>query len=64
MQDIWKMEYQLVLPKLHHRNAFECSICTLKTYLSSILAGIAADFLTNLWDLLILQTEMMLNILR
>ena len=64
MQDIWNVDYQLIPTNFHIRNAAELTIHTFKTHFLSILAGIAEDFPKNLWDLLIHQTEMMLNLLR
>ena len=56
MRDIWKVDYQLVPPNLHRRNAAERAIFTFKEHFLSILAGIAEDFAQNMWDLLIPQT--------
>ena len=64
MRDICKVYYQLVPSNLHFRNAAERNICTFKAHLLSILAGIAEDFPQNLWDLLVTQTEITLNILQ
>ena len=62
MRDIWKVDYQLVPPNLHRCNSTERAICTFKANCLSILAGIAEDFPKNLWDLLIPEMEMTLNI--
>ena len=60
----WGVEYQLVTPHIHHRNASERAIRTFKAHFLSILAGIAKNPPKNLWDLLIPQTELTLNLLR
>ena len=64
MQDIWKVDYQLVLPNIHRHNPAERAISTFKAHFLSILAYIADDFPKNMLDLLITQTEMTLNLLR
>ena len=64
MRDVWKVDYQLVPPNLHRRNAAKHTICTFKAHSSETLTGIAEDLPPNLWDVLITQTEMNFNILR
>ena len=64
MTETWKVDYQLVPPDNHRHNAAEREIRTFKAYFLSILAGIAYDFPRNLWDILLPQTEMTLNLLR
>ena len=64
MTDKWGVEFQLVPPDMHRRNAAERVIRSFKAHFLSILAGVASDFPLNLWDLLLLQTEMTLNMLR
>ena len=49
---------------MHRRNAAERAIRTFKAHFLSILAGVDQDFPSNLWDLLLPQTEMTLNMLR
>ena len=56
--------YQLVPPNTHRRNAAEQSIRTLKAHFIAILAGVAHDFPINLWNLLLPQTGVTLNLLR
>ena len=66
-QDItekWKANYQLVPPNKHRSNATERSILTFKAHFLSILADVAPDFPRNLWDFLLPQTELTLNLLR
>ena len=56
--------YQLVPPNTHRINAAERAICKFKAHFISILAGVVPDFPRNLWDLLLSQTELTLNLLR
>ena len=51
-------------PNTHRRNSAEQAICTFKAHFISILADVATDFPRNLWDLLLPQTEVTLNLLR
>ena len=60
----WKVEYQLVPLDVHRRNAAERAIRTFKAHFLSILVGVDQDFPSNVWDSLVPQAEMMLNILR
>ena len=60
----WKADFQLVPPKIHRRNAAERSIHTFKAHFLEIIAGVAPDYPHNLWDLIIPQTELTLNLLR
>ena len=56
--------YQLEPPHIHRRNAAERAICTFKAHFLSILSGIAKTSPKNLWDLLIPQIELTLNLPR
>ena len=49
---------------MHRRNAAEQAIRTFKAHFLAILACVAPDFPRLLWDLLLTQTEMTLNLLR
>ena len=60
----WNSNYQLVPPHTHWSNAAERAIRTLKAHFLSILAGVAPDFPKNMWDLLLPQAELTLNLLR
>ena len=60
----WKVNYQLVRPNPHQSNAAERAIRTFKAHFPSILADVAPDPPRNLWDLLLPQTELTLNLLR
>jgi hypothetical protein len=60
----WNAEFQLVPPDMHRCNWAERAIRTLKNHFLSILAGVNAAFPLYLWDLLLPQTELTLNLLR
>ncbi len=60
----WKADFQLVLPDMHRRNRAERTIRTFKSHFLSILAGVDKAFLPYLWDLLLPQAELTLNLLR
>ena len=64
MKEKWGVTYQLVPPDLHRRNAAERAIRTVKAHFLAILAGVAVDFPRHLWDLLLPQAELTLNLLR
>ena len=64
IKDKWKNNYQFVPSNTHRSNAAERAIRIFKALFISILAGIVPDFLQNLWDLLLPQTEVTLNLLR
>ena len=56
---------ELVPPGCHRRNATKVSICNFKAHFLSVLASIATSLLPpNLWDCLLPQTEITLNLLR
>ena len=60
----WKAKYQLVPPGVHRRNAVEHAIQTFKAYFLAILAGVVRSFPSSLWDTLLPQMELTLNLLR
>ena len=60
----WNSDYQLVTCNMQRSNAAERTICTFKTHFISKLAGVAPDFPIILWDLLLPQCELTLNLLR
>ena len=64
IRDEYKMELELVPPGCHRRNAAEVAIRNFKSHFLSILAGVADDFPMQLWDRLLPQTEITLNLLR
>ena len=60
----WKINYHLLHPNSYRSNAAERAIFTFKAHFISILAGIVPDFPWNLWDLLLPQTEVTLNLIK
>jgi hypothetical protein len=58
------MDYQLVPPHFHRRNAAERAICTFKEHFVAGLASVDPDFPLHLWDRLLPQAEMTLNLLQ
>jgi hypothetical protein len=60
----WQAKFQLVPPDMYHRNWAEQAIRTSKDHFLSILAGVDASFPPYLWDLLLPQAELTLNLLR
>eukprot|EP00804_Cyclotella_cryptica_P002928 CCRYP_013287-RA/>CCRYP_013287-RA protein AED:0.38 eAED:0.38 QI:0/0/0/1/1/1/2/0/632 len=63
IRDTYKMTLELVPPGFHRRNAAEVGICNFKLHFLSILAGVADDFPLNLWDKLLPQAKITLNLL-
>jgi hypothetical protein len=59
----WNTKIQLVPPDMHCQNRAECAICTFKDHFLAILAGINSTFPPYLWDLLLPQAELTLNLL-
>ena len=55
---------QLVPPDTHRRNLAERAIQTFMSHFIAILAGVDQSFPMNLWDRLLPQAEMTLNLLR
>ena len=64
IQNRWKFQFQPLPPDMHRQNAAERAIQTFKAHLLAVLTGVAPDFPRHLWDLLLPQTEMTLNLLR
>ena len=60
----WRAKFQLVPPDMHRRNRAERAIRTFKNHFISILAGVDPTFPPYLWDLLLPQAELTLNLLR
>ena len=58
------MQLELVPPGTHRRNAAEVAIRNFKAHFLSILAGTAPDFPPSLWDRLLPQAEITINLLR
>ena len=57
-------DLQLVPPDTHRRNLAERAIQTFKSHFISILAGVDPSFPMSLWDRLVPQAVMTLNLLR
>eukprot|EP00804_Cyclotella_cryptica_P021956 CCRYP_000903-RA/>CCRYP_000903-RA protein AED:0.16 eAED:0.16 QI:0/0/0/1/1/1/4/0/960 len=64
IQDTYKMSLELVPPGCHRRRAAEVAIRNFKSHFLSVLAGVADDFPLKLWDKLLPQAEITLNLLR
>ena len=60
----YQMEMELVPPGCHRRNAFEVAIRNFKAHFLSMLAGTVVNFPMSLWDCLLPQTEITVNLLR
>jgi len=60
----YNMQLELVPPGCHRRNAAEVAIRNFKAHFLSILAGVADDFPMHLWDRLLPQAEITINLLR
>jgi hypothetical protein len=60
----WNTTVQLVPPDMHCHNWAERTICTFKDHFLAILAGVDSAFPPYLWDLLLLQAKLTLNLLR
>ncbi len=60
----WRAKFQLVPPDMHHRNRDKRAIRTFKNHFIAILARVDQTCPPYLWDLLLLQAELPLNLLR
>jgi hypothetical protein len=58
------IDYQLVLPHCHRRNAAERTIRTFKEHFVAGLSSVDPSFPMHLWDRLLPQAEITLNLLR
>ena len=58
----WKANFQIVTPDVHRRNAAEHAIRTFKAHFLAILVGFHSDLPSSLWDTLLPQTELTLNL--
>jgi hypothetical protein len=59
-----EMEFPLVTPHMHRANLAEKVIQTFKNHFKLILSGVDDSFPLHLWDKLLPQAEMTLNMLR
>eukprot|EP00984_Skeletonema_dohrnii_P011431 scaffold4568_cov78-Skeletonema_dohrnii-CCMP3373.AAC.1 len=64
IRDDHRLILELVPPGCHRRNAAEVAIRNFKQHFLSIMAGVADDFPWYLWDRLLPQAELTLNLLR
>ena len=64
IKEVWKSTYQLVPPDMHRRNAAERAIRTFKAHFLAILAGVSPKFPSYMWDKLLEQAELTLNLIR
>ena len=64
IEEKWGAKIQLVPPDVHRRNIAERAIHTFKAHFLYILAGVSDAFPNFLWDCLLPQTELTLNLLR
>ncbi len=60
----WQAKFQLVPPDMHRRNRAERAIRTFKDHFLAILASVDPLFPPYLWDLLLPQAKLTLNLLR
>jgi hypothetical protein len=62
--DAEAIDFQLVPPAVHRRNAAECAIRTsFQNHFIAGLCGVNKDFPLHLWDQLLVQAELTLNLL-
>jgi hypothetical protein len=64
IHDTCKFDMELVPPGCHQRNAAKVAICNFNVHFLSVLAGVANDFPPSLWDWLLPQTEITINLIR
>ena len=64
IRDEYNMKLELVPPSCHRRNAAEVAIHNSKAHFLSILAGTATSFPPNLWDRILPQAEVTINLLQ
>ncbi|KAL7502169.1 hypothetical protein ACHAXN_000208 [Cyclotella atomus] len=64
IRDDCQFQLELVPPGCHRRNAAEVAIQNFKAHFLSVLAGTTSSFPPSLWDRLLPQTEITLNLLR
>ena len=62
-REYYYMKMELVPPGFHRRNAAEVAIHNFKAHFLSVLAGTSDDFTISLWDRLLPQTGITVNIL-
>ena len=63
IKETYKFQLEMVPPGSHRRNAATVAIRNFKAHFLSVLAGTADSFPLHLWDRLLPQTEITLNLL-
>jgi hypothetical protein len=61
--DTCKLDMELVPPGCHRHNTAEVAIHNFKAHFVSVLAGVANNFPPNLWDWLLPQTKITINLI-
>jgi hypothetical protein len=64
IREEYNIEMELVPPGCHRRNSAEVVIRNFKAHFLGVLAGTANDFPPSLWDRLLPQAEITVNLLR
>jgi hypothetical protein len=64
IRDTCKLDMELVPPGCHRRDVVKVAIHNFKAHLLSILASVANDFPPNLWDWLLPQTKITINLIQ
>ncbi len=64
IHDMCKFDIELVPPGCHQRNAAKVTIRNFKAHFLSILAGVADNFPPSLWDRLLPQTKITINLIQ
>ena len=60
----WYTTYHMVPQNAHRRNIAERAIRTFKAHFTSVLDGVYPTFPKFMWDKLLVQTELTINLLR
>ena len=63
IHDMCKLAMELVPSGCHRRNAAKVAIHNFKAHFLSILAGVADNFPSNIWDWLLTQTKITINLI-
>jgi len=64
IRDIHKFDMELMPPGCYQPNAAEVAIHNFKAHFLSVLVGVSYDFPPSLWDQLLPQTEITINLIR
>jgi hypothetical protein len=62
IRDTCKLDMELVPPVCHRRTAAKVAIRNIKAHFRRVLAGVASNFPLNLWDQLLPQTKITINL--